>query len=277
MSTFLRRVGGATAAHPWRTRRRLAADPRRGRSALNAAVRRRAPRRLQRSRHAVPGGHGVPARAVARAGRRRRPRGRARPGRRPTSTRPCWPSSATASPPCPACRVVDAPRLSADGDTALLAVSYDVPVTDFKGTEGIDALDGAAAPARAAGLQVELGGSVPENVPRPTAWPRRSASWPRWSSWCSRSARSSAPGCRSPSRWSASASAPRIIGLLAAVTDISGTAPTIATMVGLGVGIDYALLLVAPARRRAAPRAVGPGRGGRGDRDRRALGASWPA
>ena len=36
-----------------------------------------------------------------------------------------------------------------------------------------------------------------------------------------------------------------VIGLLAAVTDISGTAPTVASMVGLGVGIDYALLLVA--------------------------------
>ena len=34
------------------------------------------------------------------------------------------------------------------------------------------------------------------------------------------------------------------ISLLAATTDVSTSAPTVATMVGLGVGIDYALLLV---------------------------------
>ena len=43
-----------------------------------------------------------------------------------------------------------------------------MPVTDFAGTEGVDALDAAAAPARTAGLQVELGGQVAENFSAPS-------------------------------------------------------------------------------------------------------------
>ena len=50
------------------------------------------------------------------------------------------------------------------GDTALIDVQYSVPVTYFHGTSGLDALTRATAPARADGLQVALGGSVPENA-----------------------------------------------------------------------------------------------------------------
>ena len=62
------------------------------------------------------------------------------------------------------------------------------------------------------------------------------------------------------------------LALLAGVMDVSTAAPTVATMVGLGVGIDYALLLVTRHVEylRAGPRR---GRGRRaGDRHRRPLG-----
>lgn len=39
-----------------------------------------------------------------------------------------------------------------------------------------------------------------------------------------------------------------IIGLLSHTTTISTTAPTLATMIGLGVGIDYALFIVTATR-----------------------------
>src|SRR3984885_4271118 len=60
---------------------------------------------------------------------------------------------------------VVAPALrSRDGGTALIDLQYSVPVTYFHGPSGVDALTSATAPAKADGLQVALGGSVPENV-----------------------------------------------------------------------------------------------------------------
>ncbi|SHM93852.1 MMPL family transporter [Cryptosporangium aurantiacum] len=139
---------------------------------------------------------------------------------------------------------VSPPRVSADGDTVLFSVTYTVPVTDFKGTEGLDALEAAAKPATDAGLQVEYGGQVAENLG-------------------SVSGVAEAIGIVAALiillfafRSIVAAGLPiavAIVGLgigsaaimlLAAVTDVSGTAPTVASMVGLGVGIDYALLLV---------------------------------
>jgi putative drug exporter of the RND superfamily len=46
----------------------------------------------------------------------------------------------------PGVSVVDRPRMSADGDTALIGVHYSVPVTNFHGSEGVDALDEAWTP-----------------------------------------------------------------------------------------------------------------------------------
>lgn len=136
------------------------------------------------------------------------------------------------------------PRLSADGDTAVLAVQYDVPVTDYKGSEGVDALRSATATTEAAGLQVELGGQVPENQGSPGGTAELigiaaalvilvlafgsfvSAGLPLAVALIGLGVGSAG------------------ITLLAAATDVSTIAPTVASMVGIGVGIDYALLLV---------------------------------
>lgn len=58
-------------------------------------------------------------------------------------------------------------RLSDDGATALVAVQYRVQVNDMPGSTGVDGLRSAAAPLERAGLQVELGGQVPENFTSP--------------------------------------------------------------------------------------------------------------
>ena len=58
----------------------------------------------------------------------------------------------------------------------------------------------------------------------------RHASW-RW-------------GCRSSRRSSASSAALSVITLLGQVVDVPTTAPALATMIGLGVGIDYGLFIV---------------------------------
>ncbi|MBU2668926.1 MMPL family transporter [Actinoplanes bogorensis] len=140
---------------------------------------------------------------------------------------------------------VTPPRMSADRDTALVGVQYDVPVTDFHGTEGVDALKTAVAPLEQAGFQVELGGQVPENVQAPSGTAEAVGILAALLilGFALRSV--VAAGLPIGVAVAGLAAAGACITLLARVTDVSGIAPTIATMVGLGVGIDYALLLVA--------------------------------
>jgi RND superfamily putative drug exporter len=141
-------------------------------------------------------------------------------------------------------RVFPAQR-SADGDTAVVNVSYDAPVTDPDLMANLGPLDAAVAPLRATGLQVELGGELPESAAAPMAGRGEiigivaalvilvfafgsvvSAGLPIGTALVGLGVGSAG------------------ITLLAAATDVSTAAPMVATMVGLGVGIDYALLLV---------------------------------
>jgi putative drug exporter of the RND superfamily len=140
---------------------------------------------------------------------------------------------------------VSDPRLSADQDTAVLEVGYDVPVTDHDLFGKRDALDTAIEPLRDAGYQVELNGDVPENAASPMQ------------------GRGELIGILAALlillfAFGSVVSAGLPIGsalvglglgaggltVLAGLMDVSTMAPTVATMVGLGVGIDYALLLV---------------------------------
>ncbi|MEV0133954.1 MMPL family transporter [Dactylosporangium sp. NPDC050688] len=137
------------------------------------------------------------------------------------------------------------PRMSADGDTALIAVRYTIPVTDFKGTEGMDALRAAAEPLVRAGLQVEFGGQVAENISAPSGTAEAVGIVAALLILVLAFGSVVAAGLPIVVAIAGLGVASAVIALLETVTDISGTAPTIATMVGLGVGIDYALLLVA--------------------------------
>ncbi|MEV0566360.1 MMPL family transporter [Dactylosporangium sp. NPDC050588] len=140
---------------------------------------------------------------------------------------------------------VSQPRMSADGDTALIAVRYTIPVTDFEGTAGMDALRTAAEPLVREGLQVEFGGQVAENISAPSGTAEAVGIVAALFILVFALGSVIAAGLPLIVAISGLGVASAIIALLAKVTDISGTAPTIATMVGLGVGIDYALLLVA--------------------------------
>jgi RND superfamily putative drug exporter len=137
------------------------------------------------------------------------------------------------------------PVRSADGDTALVTLSYDAPVTDPDLMANLAPLDDAVAPLRDRGLQVELGGDVPESAAAPmegrgelvgivvalvvlvlTLGSVVGAGLPIGTALVGLGIGSAG------------------ITLLAAATDVSTAAPMVATMVGLGVGIDYALLLL---------------------------------
>lgn len=139
---------------------------------------------------------------------------------------------------------VSPPRLSEDGDTALLQVQYDAPVThrDLMGKG--EPLVEAVEPTRDAGLQVELNGTMAEQSAEPmkgygeligvlTALVILVLAF------------GSVVAAGLPI---GAAVVGLLLGgsgltLLAGVMDVSPSAPMVATMVGLGVGIDYALLL----------------------------------
>lgn len=140
--------------------------------------------------------------------------------------------------------VVSPPRISADGDTALFAVNYHIPVTDFEGKEGIDALRSATAPTEDAGYQVELGGQVAENQAAPSGIAEAVGIVVALAILVFAFGSVVAAGLPLAVALIGVGIGTALITVLAGLTDVSTTAPTIATMVGIGVGIDYALLLV---------------------------------
>lgn len=139
---------------------------------------------------------------------------------------------------------VDPPRMSADGDTALLTVRYDVPVTDFTGSAAVDALRSATAPTEQAGLTVALGGQVPENFAPPSGVAELVGVLIALLILVFAFGSVVAAGLPMAVALVGLGVGSSLIALLAAVADVSTVAPTVAAMVGLGVGIDYALLLV---------------------------------
>ncbi|WP_433210210.1 MMPL family transporter [Dactylosporangium sp. CS-047395] len=160
----------------------------------------------------------------------------------------------------PSAGIVAPARMSADGDTALIGVQYDIPVTDFEGTTAMDALRAAAEPLRREGLQVEFGGQVAENISAPSGTAEAVGIVAALLILVLGLASVVAAGLPLVVAIAGLGIATAVIALLEKVTDISNTAPTVATMVGLGVGIDYALLLVARhiegLRRGLSPRAA---------------------
>jgi RND superfamily putative drug exporter len=136
------------------------------------------------------------------------------------------------------------PRVSDDGDTALMAVGYDVPVTHDDVMGNVEALQRAVASAGLDDHVVTYGGEVPESAIEIggtgevlgvvaalvllliTFGSLVAAGLPLLVAFFGLGL-GSAAGI-----------------VLTRFMDVSSFAPTVATMVGLGVGIDYALLMV---------------------------------
>lgn len=135
-------------------------------------------------------------------------------------------------------------RISSDGDTALISVQYRIPVTDFQGTDGIDALRSATAPLEHEGIQVELGGQVAENISSPGGTAEAVGIVVALVILLLAFGSVVAAGLPIAVAIIGVGIGSGIVAVLASFTQISPMAPTIATMVGIGVGIDYALLLV---------------------------------
>ncbi|GAA3723361.1 MMPL family transporter [Gordonia hankookensis] len=136
-------------------------------------------------------------------------------------------------------------RYSADRDTAVVTVGYDVPVTDRSIMGNADGLEKAVAPTIGDGLQVEMNGSVPETAAAPIKGHAEIIGI-TLALLIMVFAFGSVVAAGLPI---VTAIAGLVAGsagvmLLAGVMNVSPTAPMVASMVGLGVGIDYALLVV---------------------------------
>ncbi|MCB8955988.1 MAG: MMPL family transporter [Nocardioides sp.] len=142
---------------------------------------------------------------------------------------------------------VSEPRLSTDGDTALVAMEYDVPSTDddLVGAHGYDPLVDAVKPLRDAGLEAELGGELPSQT-ESTMKGTGELAGVIAALVILIVAFGSVVAAGLPLAVALMGLGVGSAGvtLLAGTMDVSTAAPTVATMVGLGVGIDYALLLV---------------------------------
>lgn len=136
------------------------------------------------------------------------------------------------------------PRISDDGDTALLYVRYDVPTTDPDIYESVEPLEAATAPAEEAGVQVELGGELPGTATAIEGRGELIGILVALALLVIAFGSVIAAGLPIATAVGGLVAGSSGITLLAATTDVSTSAPTIATMVGLGVGIDYALLIV---------------------------------
>ncbi len=136
------------------------------------------------------------------------------------------------------------PVVSQDGATAVLTVQYDVPVTDFKDDTGLTQLRDAAANLTDRGYQVELGGQMPENISTPGGTAEMVgigiAMLILFLAFGSFVAAGLPIGIALVGLGIGTAG----VSLVAAVTDVTTIAPTLASMIGIGVGVDYALFVV---------------------------------
>ncbi|QXJ25076.1 MMPL family transporter [Actinomadura graeca] len=139
---------------------------------------------------------------------------------------------------------VDPPRPSRDGSTALMTVRYSVPVTDLAPKPTLDLLRDATANLGEAGYQVEFGGQVPENVTAPGGVAEGVGVGAALVILLLAFGSVVAAGLPLIVALAGLGAGVSGITLLAAFTNVANTAPTLAIMVGLGVGIDYALFIL---------------------------------
>ncbi len=138
--------------------------------------------------------------------------------------------------------------ISPDGSTAFASVQFDSSSAEL-GRGAVDALVATAAPAEAAGVQVEYGGELPTVMKQRTTGPAEMIG-----------VIAALIILFVTFRSVYSAILPlgvalvglvvglSIVGLLGALIEIPSVAPRLGTMIGLGVGIDYALFILSRHR-----------------------------
>ncbi|MFB4315424.1 MMPL family transporter [Actinomadura sp. 21ATH] len=139
---------------------------------------------------------------------------------------------------------VDPAVPSRDGATSLITVRYDVPVTELAPGETLDRLRGATAGLAESGHQVEFGGQVPENVTAPGGLAEAVGVVAALVILLLAFGSVVAAGLPLAVALAGLGAGVSGITVLAAFANVATTAPTLAVMTGLGVGIDYALFVL---------------------------------
>ena len=243
MTSWLHRIGHACGAHPWRTA--LAWIVVLG--AVTAAS-------------ALAGGAlrdtmEVPGSSSARATTALRAHFPAETGAEAHLVA-SWPS---AVPDAALARTADALRelpdvrtvataLSPDGRSAILVIRYHHELADLDLKASTDALTQAAAPLRGTGAEVAVGGQVPEGIQGPNGVAETIGIGVALVILVLAFGSVIAAGLPVLMAGIGIAVGTGLIGLLAAVVDVNTVSPTLGSMLGLGVGIDYALLIIARHR-----------------------------
>jgi RND superfamily putative drug exporter len=134
--------------------------------------------------------------------------------------------------------------VSQDGRTALARVQYDGDARELGG-DAYARLEAAVEPTRAAGLQVELGGELPQSAERPETGAAEllgvlGAVVILLVAFGSVIAMGLPIGIAAAGLGASTA----LVLVAGAVFDVPAESGTLATMIGMGVGIDYALFIV---------------------------------
>ena len=144
---------------------------------------------------------------------------------------------------------VDPPRVSADEATVLLTVRYDVPVTHRDLMGHAEPLEAAVAATRASGLQVALGGELPATAQAEVKGTGEligiAGALVILLLMFGSVVAAGLPVLVAVAGLAVGSAG---ITVLCGVMSVSPSAPLVASMVGLGVGIDYALLLLTRTR-----------------------------
>ncbi len=138
--------------------------------------------------------------------------------------------------------------ISRDGSTAFAAVQFEGSSAEL-GRETLDDLFATAAPAEAVGVQVEYGGELPTILKERSTGPAEAIGIIAAMLilfFAFRSFYSAALPLGTAILGLAVGLS--IVGLLGALIDIPSVAPRLGTMIGLGVGIDYALFILSRHR-----------------------------
>jgi RND superfamily putative drug exporter len=138
--------------------------------------------------------------------------------------------------------------ISPDGTTAFAAVQFDAPTVEL-GRSALDALLDTATPAEASGVQVEFGGELPTVLKERSTGPAEmigivAALIILFVTFRALLAAVMPLGVAIAGLVTGLA----IVGLLGAWIAIPSVAPRLGTMIGLGVGIDYALFVLSRHR-----------------------------
>ncbi len=144
--------------------------------------------------------------------------------------------------------VPNSPQVSQDGTIAYATINFDVPTTSL-GTDYLSEFDAAIQPARDAGLQVEYGGSAgqigTETSDRTAEALGLACALVLLLFMFGSLVAAAIPLLSGVFSVLAGLS---LLGILASAITFPTTAPTVATLLGLGVAVDYGLFLVSRHR-----------------------------